>query len=114
MTTDPYSKEDLLQRVSDLESGVDREGRRHRAGDRNSAALISIPLSAYADHKINLYWRIRREGRVVTVRETTLNGPLPVYSEFVAVRAGSYQIDVIARDITTGKIAKESIDFEVK
>jgi hypothetical protein len=86
--------------------------------------LISIPLTAYGDHRVNVY------GRVVT-KALTYSGPVPppppvqvfeasiqaapIYTHHMTLaKGGSYQFEIVVKDMVTGKLAADTIDFEVK
>ena len=86
-----------------------------RVTGRNSA-LISIPLAAYGNHRLNVYGRTAtREGAVTDVFDLPIQGPVPVYTKFIQVHEGSYHLKLLIRDLTTGKLAAaDTLEFEVK
>ena len=98
MTTDP----------SDKKAGATVE----ILGDR---AAISIPLAGYGDHQLKLLGRLATSAnRAVNVFEVGIQGPVPLYRKSVEVRPGSYRWTVTVKNVTTGGVAKDTIDFEVK
>ncbi len=87
--------------------------------------LISIPLAAYGNHRVNV------SGRVVTkalhytgpmappnpiqVFEDSIQGPAPLYTKVMPVaKGGTYQFEIVVKDMTTGKFAADTIEFEGK
>jgi len=81
----------------------------------NGAALLAVPLAGYGDHKVNVLFRITSmTGRPVADFEDTVPGPVPSYTRFVSLPAGSYRFTVTLKDVTTGAVAKDDVSFEVK
>ncbi len=80
------------------------------------SALISIPLAAYGNHRLNVYGRTAtREGAVADVFDLPIQGPVPVYTKFIPVHEGSYRVKLLIRDLTTGILAAaDTLEFEVK
>jgi GWxTD domain-containing protein len=76
--------------------------------------LISVPLAAYGDHKVNVSWRVAGKGQNTTLFENPIQGPVPLYTKVVQLLAGSYSLEIIVRDLTSGKLAADNIEFEVK
>ena len=118
MTMDPKEKDVfvLLNRPRDPQLAPDGG----RAGATvqpmgSSAALISIPLSGYGSHAVNLVCRIvTAEGAPVTMFEQTVQGPAPLFTRFIAVRPGAHRLIVLVKDTTSGATATDDIAFEVK
>jgi len=79
------------------------------------AALISIPLTGYAGRRINVTARVvTAQRRMVQSFEDSVQSTVPVYTRVVALATGSYRLEVAVKDITTGKLAADTIEFEVK
>src|ERR1039458_4459413 len=89
-------------------------------------ALISVPLTAYGDHKVIVHVRVVTQrltysGLVpppdpVRVFEDSIQGPAPLYTKVMPLAngTGSYQFEVVVKDMATGKLAADTIEFEVK
>ena len=89
-------------------------------------ALISVPLTAYGDHKVIVHVRVVTQrltysGLVpppdpVRVFEDSIQGPAPLYTKVIPLAngTGSYQFEVVVKDMATGKLAADTIEFEVK
>jgi hypothetical protein len=121
MTVDPSAKDALLN--------VPRETPRTNSATPKAGAtvqpmipggvLISVPLTAYGDHKVSVYARIARKevdpsaGKIQGF-EQFIQGPAPLFTKIVALTKGSYQIEVVVKDTATNKIAADTIEFEVK
>jgi|GEM_PF-559054 len=81
----------------------------------NGATLISIPLTAYGDHRVNVAARVLTIAwRIVETYEDSIQGPASVYTKIVALPAGTYRLEVVVNDIAAGKRASDDIVFEVK
>jgi GWxTD domain-containing protein len=76
--------------------------------------LISVPLTAYGDHRVNVYGRVTFKERMVQSFEDSIQGPAPLYTKVVPLRAGSYRLEVLVKDIATSKLAADTIEFDVK
>jgi hypothetical protein len=48
------------------------------------------------------------------VFEDTIQGPAPLYTKVLPVLKGNYRFEVSVKDMTTGKVAADNIEFEVK
>jgi GWxTD domain-containing protein len=79
------------------------------------ATLISIPLSAYGDHKVNVFARVTTlRGRIVQTYNDPIQGPAPLYTKIIGLPAGVYRLEVVVKDLATNKPAADTIEFEVK
>ncbi len=79
------------------------------------AVLISVPLSAYGDHKVTVYTRVTgKDGRVVRAFEDPIQGPAPIYTKVLPIAKGTYRVEVSVKDATNGKVAADNIEYEVK
>ncbi|MGD0772601.1 MAG: GWxTD domain-containing protein [Candidatus Solibacter sp.] len=77
--------------------------------------LISVPLTAYGDHKVSVSARVvGREGRVAHVSEDPIQGPAPIFTKVLPLAKGTYRFEIVVRDMTSGKLAADNIEFEVK
>jgi GWxTD domain-containing protein len=106
MTTDPSAKDALMV--------VPRE----KAGATvqpmiPGGVLISVPLAAYGDHKVTVYGRIDGNQNFQGF-EQVVQGPAPLFTRIIKVPAGSHRLEISVKDMTTGKLAADTIDFEVK
>jgi GWxTD domain-containing protein len=117
MTMDPKEKDVLVLLNQPRDPQLSASG---RAGATvqlmgSSAALISIPLTGYGNHAVNLVCRIvTAEGAPITTFEQTVQGPAPLFTRFVAVRPGAHRLIVLVKDTTSGAVATDDIAFEVK
>ena len=107
MTVDPSAKEALMI--------VARE----KAGATvqpmiPGGVLISVPLTAYGDHKVAVYGRVTFKERMVQSFEDSIQGPAPLYTKIVKVPAGSYRLEISVKDMTVLKLIRDTIEFEVK
>jgi len=119
MTTDPAEKDaQRLQAFVRLQGpppvGTAKAGATVQARG-SGAASISIPLNSYGDHRVNVAGRIlSMTGRVVTdFGDFTSQGPAH-YTKVVVLPAGVYRLEVVVTDSVTGKLATDSVVFEVK
>ena len=81
----------------------------------SGAASIAIPLSTYGDHQVGVAARIvTMTGRLVTTFEDSVRSPPALYTKVVALPAGTYRLEVVVSDTTNGKLATDSVVFEVK
>ena len=56
------------------------------------AVLISVPLTAYGDHKVTVYTRVvGKDGRVVRMFEDPIQGPAPLYTKVLPIAKGTYR-----------------------
>ena len=125
MTMDPSEKGNaLLNRSRRFDSlaeqmGLSDNGTTAKTGATvqvmgNNSALISVPLAAYGDHQVTVYGRtIPTKGRITNVFSDSFKGPVPVYTKFVPVRVGAYRLHLAIKDLTTGKLVTDTIEFEV-
>ena len=83
--------------------------------DAWGGARISIPMSGYADHHMKLLCRVvTAEGRGAASFEDGVEGPTPLYTRFVQTSPGSYHLKIVVKDVTTGAVGEENVEFEVK
>jgi GWxTD domain-containing protein len=76
--------------------------------------LISVPLTAYGDHGVNLFGRIVTvTRRTVQTFEDTIRGPA-TYTKIVPLRPGAYRLELVLKDVVADSLAADTIDFEVK
>jgi GWxTD domain-containing protein len=75
--------------------------------------LISVPLTAYGDHKVTVYGRVDGD-QGLQVFEQIIQGPAPLYTKIIKVPIGSHRLEISVKDTATGKVAADTIDFEVK
>jgi hypothetical protein len=68
-------------------------------------------LSRRKSRRGSARWTICRGFQVF---EQLVQGPAPLYTKIVKVPAGSHRLEVSVKDMTTGKLAADTIDFEVK
>jgi hypothetical protein len=126
MTTDP-SEKNLLNRVPGVAPSTNADTPKAGATVQNmfmkGAVLLSVPLSAYGDHKVIVYARVTRDDRFVQVYEDPIQGPAPLYTRIVAlprsrsdggVAKGTYRLEVVVKDTANGSLAADKIEFEVK
>src|ERR1035441_4074049 len=52
----------------------------------------------------------------VRVFEDSIQGPAPLYTKVMPLAngSGSYQFEIVVKDTVTGKLAADTIEFEVK
>ncbi|HEY2015945.1 MAG TPA: GWxTD domain-containing protein [Bryobacteraceae bacterium] len=113
MTTDPSEKDALRFVAPPAPATAKAGGTIQLIG--NGAAVVSVPLAAYADHRVNVVINIvSATRRAVANFEDTVQGPAPAYAKFVALPKGTYRVVVTVRDTTTNALAKDDLPFEVK
>ncbi len=87
------------------------------------AVLLSVPLTGYGDHKVIVYARVTHNDRLMQTYEDPIQGPAPLYTRIMALpRArsdgsaakGAYRLEVVVKDFVSGKVAADTIEFEVK
>jgi len=75
---------------------------------------LSIPLSQHGSNKVNIYVRIATLDRqTVKVFEDSPTGQL-AYSRFLALNPGSYRVQIITKDLTTGDLTNDTLVLAVK
>jgi GWxTD domain-containing protein len=80
----------------------------------SNGVQMSVPLDQYGDHKVNLYVRIlTADHKLVKPFEETVQGQM-AFTRFLALTPGSYRINVVVKDLTTGSLATDEVGFEVK
>ena len=109
MTMDPSQAHAFANAANALRAGatVQRMG--------TGATLISIPLAAYGDHRVNVYVRVvTTTGRIVQTFEDSIQGPAPLYTKIIPLAAGNYGLEVSVEDAVSHGRAAEALRFEVK
>jgi GWxTD domain-containing protein len=76
--------------------------------------LISVPLTAYGDHRVKVYGRVAGKEGHVQIFGDSIWGPAPLYTHEMPLAKGSYKFDIVVKDVATGKLAADTIEFEVK
>jgi hypothetical protein len=76
--------------------------------------LISIPLTAYADHLVTVNGRVAGNGREQYLVGASVQGPVPVFTHNMKLAKGPYTFRIDVKDMVTGKLAADTIEFEVK
>ena len=87
--------------------------------------LISVPLAGYGEHRVNVYGRVVTKAlhytgptpppSPVQVFEDSIQGPAPLYTKVMPLaKGGTYQLEIVVKDMTTGTLAADTIEFEVK
>ncbi len=117
MTVDPSEKDALLNVPGDLPmTNADTP----RAGATvqpmiPGAVLISVPLTAYGDHKVIVYTRVvGKNGRVLQMFEEPIQGPAPLFTKVLPIVKGTYRLEITVKDTTNGRLAADNIEYEVK
>jgi GWxTD domain-containing protein len=126
MTTDP-AVTPALNRAPGVAPSTNADTPKAGATVQNmfmkGAVLLSVPLSAYGDHKVIVYSRMTRDDRFVQVYEDPIQGPAPLYTRIVAlprsrsdggVAKGAYRLEVVVKDTANGNLAADKIELEVK
>jgi len=85
---------------------------------------ISVPLTACGDHRVEVYTRVvikamTYSGPVpppppVQVFKASIQCPTPYISSEIPLPNGSYTFEIVVKDMATGKLAADTIEFEVK
>ena len=74
---------------------------------------ISVPLAAYGDHRVHVYGRASGgRGRAQIFRASIQSAP--IYTQHMELAAGSYKFEIVVEDLATGKLAADTIEFDVK
>jgi GWxTD domain-containing protein len=118
MTLDPSAKDALALQLPPGETQR-TNGATPKAGATvqqmiPGGVLISVPLTAYGDHKVTVYGRVTFKERMVQAFEDSIQGPAPLYTKIVRVPAGSYRLEISVKDMTVLKLKGDTIEFEVK
>jgi GWxTD domain-containing protein len=119
MTMDPAEK-DALALVRAPGDTPETDAATPKAGSTvqamgTGATLISIPLGAYGDHRVNVYARVATmTHRIVQVYQDPIQDPAPIYTKIIALPAGVYRLEVVVKDTATNKLTADNIVFEVK
>ena len=125
MTTDPAVTPALLHAPGEMpvtnaatpKGGVTVEA-------KGQGVLISVPLTACGDHRVEVYTRVvikamSWSGFVpppppVQVFKASIQCPTPYTSSKMPLPNGSYTFEIVVKDMVTGKLAADTIEFEVK
>ena len=86
---------------------------------------ISVPLTACGDHRVEVYTRVVIKGMIaysgfvpppppVQVFKASIQCPTPYTSSEMPLPNGSYTFEIVVKDMVTGKLAADTIEFEVK
>jgi GWxTD domain-containing protein len=78
------------------------------------AVLISVPLTAYADHQVRVYERVVGKERIVHAFESSIQCPAPLYTKIIPIAKGTYRLEIVVKDMATLKLTGDTIEFEVK
>ncbi len=116
MTTDPTAKDALLY-VPGGRPATNADTPKAGATVQmmgQGTVLISMPLTAYGNHRVNVYVRVAGVERKVQIFEDSIQGPAPIYTKIMALAKGSYRFEIVVRDRTSGDLVADTIDFEVK
>ncbi len=85
------------------------------AADGGKTVLISVPLTSFGNHAVNVLATIRTlTERPVMNFQHSIQGPATADTHFVSLAPGSYRLTVIAKDVPLGALSKEELTFEVK
>jgi GWxTD domain-containing protein len=77
------------------------------------SVLISIPLTAYGDHLVRVDWRFLRNDGKQYLFAASIQGPVPVYTHYMELAKGTYTLKIEVKDMVTGKLAADTIKFEL-
>jgi GWxTD domain-containing protein len=78
-------------------------------------ATFSIPLEGFANHQIKILARILNSaGRGAGSWELGVQCPAPAVNRQVTLASGFYRLKLGIKDVTTGDVADQVVDFEVK
>ena len=106
MTTDPAAK--------DAYAAPPKAGATVQNMFMRGAVLVSVPLTAYGDHRVTVLTRMVSGGGRFQVFEDTIQGPAPLYTKVLPVLKGNYRFEISVKDMSTGKVAADTIELEVK
>ena len=108
MTTDPAAKDAFY--AAPPKAGATLQNMFMRG-----AVLVSVPLTAYGDHRVTVLTRMVSGGGRFQVFEDTIQGPAPLYTKVLPVLKGNYRFEISVKDaMSTGKVAADTIELEVK
>ena len=125
MTTDPAVTPALLHAPGEVpvtNAATPKAGATVEA--KSQGVLISVPLTACGDHRVEVYTRVvikamTYSGPVpppppVQVLKASIQCPTPYSSSEIPLPNGSYTFEIVVKDMATGKLAADTIEFEVK
>jgi GWxTD domain-containing protein len=78
------------------------------------AVVISVPLTSYGNHEVAVYGRVFSKEPHPDIFESHIQGPAPLYTHDMQLAKGTYQFDIVVKDMATGKLAGDIIEVEVK
>ena len=109
MTTDPARKDGGLA----VNADTPKAGATVQMTDQGKV-LISIPVTPNGDHLVSVHGRTSGgEGRTYRFAGS-IRGPAPVFTTEMQVAKGLYTFEIVVKDMATGKLAADTIEFEVK
>jgi GWxTD domain-containing protein len=115
MTMDPSEKDVSLNVPGRLSATFTSKAGATVQVSAGNWVLISIPLNAYGNHRVSVYGKITAHaGGVVQVFEDTLPGPLPAYRKGSTMQPGTYQFAFVLKDLDTGAVVNDAVEFFVK
>ena len=119
MTADPLEKE--------VAAAAANGGGAHLSIDvqrLNGLSLVQFPLTAFGDHRVQISVRILTVAvdalrgtvarQTVASDEATIQGPAALYSKFFSLPAGTFRMNILVKDLTTGRVSSDSSGFDVK
>jgi hypothetical protein len=115
MTLDPSGKDALPSHGTGRPNGATpKVGATVQNMFMKGAVLLSVPLTAYGNHRIKVYTRMTGNGGRFQVFEDTIQGPAPLYTKVLPVLKGNYKFEIVIKDLDTNNQAADTIDIEVK
>ena len=108
MTTDPAAIALLRSNVDLPKAGATVEM------TEPDTVRISIPLTAYGDHLVTVNGRVAGKGLEKFLFKASVQGPVPVFTQNLKLAKGTYTLKIDVKDMVTGKLAADTIEFEVK
>jgi len=115
MTLDPSGKYALLNVPREPKgAATPKAGATVQNMFMKGAVLLSVPLTAYGNHRIKVYTRMTGNGGRFQVFEDSIQGPAPLYTKVLPVLKGNYRFEIVIKDLDTNKLAADTIDVEVK
>ena len=108
MTTDPAAIALLRSNVDLPKAGATVEM------TEPDTVRISIPLTAYGDHLVTVNGRVAGKGLEKFLFKASVQGPVPVFTQNLKLAKGTYTLKIDVKDMVTGKLAADTIEFEVE
>ena len=91
---------------------------------KGQGVSISVPLTACGDHRVEVYTRVVIKAMTysglmpppppVQVFKASIQCPTPYASSEIPLPNGSYTFQIVVKDLATGKLAADTIEFDVK